>query len=628
MDPGRRALSERISDIIDSKAQGVFNATLYPWQREVILQMALMTVPGTGVDCAPLLLVRPTGGGKSMVRYVFSVLNAGVSLTITPLLSLGADQEEKVNSKSTSTFGAIAAIHMDEIRARHKQKSIIKDILAQLSMSNTTTFLFSSPQAIVKEGSLWMGLLESLIKKNRLSMVCVDKVHLFVYFGLTFRKEFKQLKTLYNKLKLCNKKESTDPNIPAAICKTKVPILFMTATCSKFVVERVQVMTRLDIDIPSNVYWPGASEMAHRHVFLEVAYTIRPLHTFQTKVGPLLQASHYEKYIYYSNTRSAINSHVVKLGKWIDKNALFKADIMSVVGSQMREQKFYHVRVFLRSNIPNGDKLALCTEAERPFNPQILAATSGAANAGLDDPEVFGVTRIDFPPSCLDIKQEKGRAGRRPDATSDSNWYLLCFSLESLVVLLKRMWDTASKDTVFLIQAQKEIDQGLALFVLADTCLQSALEVVMANPYIKNDDVPPKCVDSCSHCTGLYTNLFPTLVKSGVWSVLLQVFLGEDSIAKATLDKELVDAIRKFKGSNRVLFGTKSDKKPEAGTVKKMILVLMAAKIMKYNTKREIAADNKSIVHVYGALAFDADDSSKLALNVDKYWAKVKTKES
>jgi hypothetical protein len=58
-----------------------------------------------------------------------------------------------------------------------------------------------------------------------------------------------------------------------------------------------------------------------------------------------------------------------------------------------------------------------------------------------------------------------------------------------------------------------------------------------------------------------------------------------------------------------------------------MILVLMAAKTMKYTNKREIRVDNKSIVHVYGALAFDTDDSSKLALNIDKYWAKVKCKE-
>jgi hypothetical protein len=199
--------------------------------------------------------------------------------------------------------------------------------------------------------------------------------------------------------------------------------------------------------------------------------------------------------------------------------------------------------------------------------------------------------------------------------------------LESLVVQLKRNWDTTSRDSVFLIQAQKEIDQGLAIFVLADRCIQSAIEITMANPYLVNDDVPVPCGDACSYCTGLYATLFPTLIKYGVRSVLLQVFLGDDPVSKATLDKELVVAIRKFKGSNRLLFGIKSDKKPEAVTVKKMILVLLAAKIMKYTTKREIGADDKSVVHVYGALSFDAADPSKLALNVDSYWTKVKCKE-
>ena len=38
------------------------------------------------------LIVRPTGGGKSLVRDVCSVIVGGVSLIIMPLLYLGADQ--------------------------------------------------------------------------------------------------------------------------------------------------------------------------------------------------------------------------------------------------------------------------------------------------------------------------------------------------------------------------------------------------------------------------------------------------------------------------------------------------------------------------------------------------------
>jgi hypothetical protein len=165
----------------------------------------------------------------------------------------------------------------------------------------------------------------------------------------------------------------------------------------------------------------------------------------------------FEKYIYYSNTCAAITAQVVKIGKWIDKNG-FKSDILTVVRSLKRKHKFYHVRVFNRSNRPNIQVLKEYTETDRPFNPKILATTSGAANAGLDDPEVFGVTRIDFPPSIMDIKQEKGRAGRCPGATPDCNWYVLCFSLESFVVLLKQMWDSPNQESTYLTQTQREID--------------------------------------------------------------------------------------------------------------------------------------------------------------------------
>jgi superfamily II DNA helicase RecQ len=39
-----------------------------------------------------LLVILPTDGGKSLVRDVVGIILGGVTLTIIPLLSLGADQ--------------------------------------------------------------------------------------------------------------------------------------------------------------------------------------------------------------------------------------------------------------------------------------------------------------------------------------------------------------------------------------------------------------------------------------------------------------------------------------------------------------------------------------------------------
>jgi uncharacterized protein with WD repeat len=40
-----------------------------------------------------------------------------------------------------------------------------------------------------------------------------------------------------------------------------------------------------------------------------------------------------------------------------------------------------------------------------------------------------------------------------------------------------------------------------------------------------------------------------------------------------------------------------------------MFLLLLAAKIMKYTTTRETKDNGKTVVHVYGALAFDMTDA-------------------
>ena len=101
--------------IVEEETKAVFNVTPYTWQTEAILHMVMMNVPLGGVSCAPLLLVRPTGGGKSLVRDVYSIIRAGVCLTITPLLSLGADQVEKIKINSKNSSGSIGAIHLDEI---------------------------------------------------------------------------------------------------------------------------------------------------------------------------------------------------------------------------------------------------------------------------------------------------------------------------------------------------------------------------------------------------------------------------------------------------------------------------------------------------------------------------------
>jgi hypothetical protein len=78
-------------------------------------------------------------------------MNGGVSLTIMPLLSLGANQEETLWSCLNGSAGKIIRNNLDKIRSLVEQQQIIGEIKNISVDSHTTTvFLFSSSQALVK----------------------------------------------------------------------------------------------------------------------------------------------------------------------------------------------------------------------------------------------------------------------------------------------------------------------------------------------------------------------------------------------------------------------------------------------------------------------------------------------
>ena len=82
-DMRHRAYRRRCTEMAVWFMEEVFDTTPYLWQQQVIAHLCCMPIPDSGVQSAPVLLVRPTGGGKSSVRDVYDL-----SLTITPLLSL------------------------------------------------------------------------------------------------------------------------------------------------------------------------------------------------------------------------------------------------------------------------------------------------------------------------------------------------------------------------------------------------------------------------------------------------------------------------------------------------------------------------------------------------------------
>jgi hypothetical protein len=116
----------------------------------------------------------------------------------------------------------------------------------------------------------------------------------------------------------------------------------------------------------------------------------------------------------------------------------------------------------------------------------------------------------------------------------------MCLIGELLVIRIKQLHDTAdSKEGTYFKAQDTTICEGILLLVIPRYCLHAALEHKGANPYLAESVMPVACLDSCSFCPGSYKTMFPSLIKSGVRSVLLQLFVGQEQMpTRPKLDKD------------------------------------------------------------------------------------------
>jgi superfamily II DNA helicase RecQ len=128
--------------VVEEAMQSVFGMLPHDWQQDTIHQIITLAKDNS---CALLLLVWPTGGGKSAVRDTVGVILADVVLTISPLLSLAADQTDKVGSRASQEYGNVLSFHLDEIRDRNKQQAVATSVTNMALDTTQTVFLFASP---------------------------------------------------------------------------------------------------------------------------------------------------------------------------------------------------------------------------------------------------------------------------------------------------------------------------------------------------------------------------------------------------------------------------------------------------------------------------------------------------
>lgn len=150
-----------------------------------------------------VILIMPTGGGKSLCYQLPALIRPGVSLVISPLVSLMEDQLLAVKNLGIESAMLKASSSREEVNRVHASMTDAKSSLK---------LLYVTPEKLSKS-KRFMAKLEKMYEMGRLSRIVIDEVHCASQWGHDFRPDYKILGILKRQF----------PN---------VPILGLTATAT------------------------------------------------------------------------------------------------------------------------------------------------------------------------------------------------------------------------------------------------------------------------------------------------------------------------------------------------------------------------------------------------------------
>ncbi|RHY34329.1 hypothetical protein DYB32_001011 [Aphanomyces invadans] len=157
----------------------VFGHSSYRPGQERIVQEAL-----SGKD---VFVLMPTGGGKSLCYQLPACVDDGVSIVISPLVSLIEDQTQQLQALDVN----VALLNGDQ-----DYETVQRPIISQLFSNNITIkMLYVTPEKIASSGQLGK-LFESLASRKLLARFVVDEAHCISQWGHDFRKDYMNLGTL------------------------------------------------------------------------------------------------------------------------------------------------------------------------------------------------------------------------------------------------------------------------------------------------------------------------------------------------------------------------------------------------------------------------------------------------
>lgn len=129
------------------------------------------------------LAILPTSAGKSICFQIPALMFSGVTIILSPLISLMKDQVENLIKKN------IKAVYLNSSLKPTEYRDNIASVV-----NEECKILYVSPEG------LWKEAIIGISQKRQISLVVVDEAHCISTWGHDFRPDYLQIKTFIEKL--------------------------------------------------------------------------------------------------------------------------------------------------------------------------------------------------------------------------------------------------------------------------------------------------------------------------------------------------------------------------------------------------------------------------------------------
>lgn len=180
-----------------------------------------------------LLMVAPTGGGKSLAYQLPATLLPGTTLVVSPLISLMHDQVVALEERGVRATYLAGTLEEDEMRRR-----------VGAAARGEYQLIYVAPERLAHES------FRSLLQRLECPLVAVDEAHCISEWGHDFRPEYMQIGEVLAALE-------------------GVRVLACTATATPVVRDEILERLGLGADTPQHVHGFARPNLAFRAVEVE-----------------------------------------------------------------------------------------------------------------------------------------------------------------------------------------------------------------------------------------------------------------------------------------------------------------------------------------------------------------------